>query len=209
MAGSTRLHDVSLSGILDMSHNPIQNVNYIKFKNHTAEELYENQQTYRTYDNSFMFLESIISGDNSGTPNMFSSAAYLQLYGIYDNNYQGINFTYDLSNGKSSEITYDISESRFILEDILVDTRIGNSNLKAGDIFCNQILDVSSIQFSNHIVNYTEDKNSASIEIGNLDTTTNDFCGNRIHVGRSNYNIFIGYNAGSSDISANTIAIGR
>ncbi len=26
---------------------------------------------------------------------MISSAAYLQLYGIYDNNYQGINFTYD------------------------------------------------------------------------------------------------------------------
>ena len=74
---------------------------------------------------------------------------------------------------------------------------------------CNNILDVSSIEFCNNIVNYTQDTNSASIEIGNLDTTTGDFSGNRIHLDSDKYNVSIGYDAGSSDLSANTIAIGK
>lgn len=89
----------------------------------------------------------------------------------------------------------DVSGSIYITNNIVSD--------------CGNIFDISTIRFCDNIVSFTNDKNSASIEIGNRDSSTNDFSGNRVHLGRSNYNISIGYNSGTNDVCANVIAIGR
>ena len=149
--------NVDISGNINMNYNNINDIKHQQFRKRTKQEL--SQDFYILQDISNIYITGL---DDT----LLSTSSYFTTTGLMtdqDTNklYQGIEFISDLSNGKMSEINYDICNNRFNFEEsndggnsyklsnICASHAYLNNLSVSGDILLNGDLSINTINYKN------------------------------------------------------------